>query len=83
MDATLCDFHFDDRTVTWELLSAFLWALDASLYLRSDAVVWMELKKEKWFQQLYIEAVEKGLHADDGETDDEGSYYEMSDIETH
>ena len=58
----LCDFHFDDATVHWELLSAFLWALDASLYLRSDAVVWMELSKEKRIQQLYDEAIENSCN---------------------
>jgi len=68
--------------VKWELLSAFLWALDASLYLRSDAVVWLELKKEKWFQQLYNEAIEKGLQTSSMDTDDDSGYYEMSDVES-
>ncbi len=81
VDTTLCDFHFDDRTVNWELLSAFLWALDASFYLRSDAVVGMELRKEKYFYKLYNEVIDNEIHSDVNEIDDESSYYEMSDLE--
>jgi len=82
VDTTLCDFHFDDRTVKWELLSAFLWALDASLYLRSDAVIGMELRKEKYFQQLYNEVIDKEIYSKVGEMDDD-SYYEMSELESN
>jgi hypothetical protein len=81
VDTMLCDFHFDDEVVKWELVSAFLWALDASLYLRSDAVVRMELNKERWLNELYNEAIESGLHSGCIDTEDECSYYEMSDLE--
>jgi hypothetical protein len=36
VDVVLCDYHFDDHTAFWSILSSFLWFFDACFYLRSD-----------------------------------------------
>lgn len=36
VDVILCDYHFDDKTEFWSILSSFLWFFDACFYLRSD-----------------------------------------------
>ena len=65
VDTILCDFHFDDDVSIWPVISAFLWTLDASLYLRSDKVIQMQLEEELRISKLLREAVDQSILSSD------------------